>query len=75
MNTQLDIIGKTVTGIVAAPGATGGPTKIWMMQFSDGSHVEFVSPQARRQLKRAARRRKQVNDVHQCSPQLALNVA
>ena len=75
MSTQLDIIGKTVTGVVAAPGGVGRPTKIWMLQFSDGSHVEFVSPQARRQLKRTAKRANQVCEMHQSDPQLALNVA
>jgi hypothetical protein len=75
MNTQLDIVGKTVTGIIAAPGGSGGPTKIWMMQFSDGSHVEFVSPKARKQLIRAAGHREHANKMNQLSPQLALNVA
>ena len=75
MKTQLDIIGKTVTGVIAAPGGQRGPAKIWMMQFSDGSHVEFVSPQARRRLNRSAGHGNQTPELHQIHPQLALNVA
>ena len=50
MNTDFQLVGKTITGIVATPGKGSDPHKIWMLQFSDGSHVEFVSPTARRRL-------------------------
>jgi hypothetical protein len=50
MNTDFQLVGKTITGIVATPGKGRDPHKIWMLQFSDGSHVEFVSPTARRRL-------------------------
>ncbi len=53
MNTDFDLVGKTITGIVATPGKENLPHRIWMLQFSDGSHVEFVSPSARRRLIRA----------------------
>lgn len=54
MKRQDDLIGKTITGIMAVPTEADGPLKIWMLQFSDGTHVEFVSPGARRTLERLA---------------------
>jgi len=54
MNSDFQLIGKTITGVIATPGNDDGPGRIWMLQFSDGSHVEFVSPSARRRLIRAA---------------------
>jgi hypothetical protein len=54
MNSDFQLIGKTITGVIATPGSDDGPARIWMLQFSDGSHVEFVSPSARRRLIRAA---------------------
>lgn len=54
MKRQDDLIGKTITGIMAVPTEEEGPLKIWMLQFSDGTHVEFVSPGARRTLDRLA---------------------
>jgi len=53
MNTDFELLGKTITGIVATPGAGNDPHRIWMLQFSDGTHVEFVSPSARRRLIKA----------------------
>ena len=53
MNTDFQIVGKTITGVVATPGEDNDPHRIWMLQFSDGTHVEFVSPTARRRLIRA----------------------
>ncbi len=53
MNTELQLLGKTITGVVATPGEASDPHRIWMLQFSDGTHVEFVSPTARRRLIRA----------------------
>jgi len=50
MNTDFELLGKTITGIVATPGEGNDPHRIWMLQFSDGTHVEFVSPSARRRL-------------------------
>lgn len=54
MDSDFQLIGKTITGVIATPGKDDGPGRIWMLQFSDGSHVEFVSPSARRRLIRAA---------------------
>lgn len=53
MKTELQLLGKTITGVVATPGEDNDPHRIWMLQFSDGTHVEFVSPTARRRLIRA----------------------
>ena len=83
LNVQKDLIGKTITGIIAVPGEThetnGGmvqkANEIWMMQFSDGSCVEFVSPSAKRGLRRSASRRSTAKKASVDSPQLALNVA
>ena len=52
MNNRTDLVGKTISGIIAAPGTADGPVSIWMLQFTDGTHVEFVSPSARRALDR-----------------------
>jgi hypothetical protein len=75
MNANQDLIGKTITGIVATRNAQNGMKEIWMMQFSDGTHVEFVSPRARRELKRNTRRRKAVAASAVDELQMALNVA
>jgi len=75
MKANQDLIGKTISGVVAVtpPGET--VREIWMLQFSDGTHVEFVSPRAQRNLRRCASHKKAgfsraVNEI-----QLALNVA
>jgi hypothetical protein len=52
MNTDFQLVGKTITGVVATPAKGDDPRRIWMLQFSDGTHVEFVSPSARRRLNR-----------------------
>lgn len=53
MSADFELVGKTITGVVATPGKDNDPHRIWMLQFSDGTHVEFVSPTARRRLIRA----------------------
>lgn len=70
-----DLIGKTITGVIAVTPPGESTREIWMLQFSDGSHVEFVSPQAKRQLRRQIRRRKPVARRAENEIQLALNVA
>ena len=54
MDSDFQLVGKTITSVVATPGKGNDPHRIWMLQFSDGSHVEFVSPTARRRLIKAA---------------------
>jgi hypothetical protein len=48
------IIGKTITGVISRPTAGGMPA-IMLLQFSDGSCFEFVSPAARRSVSRQTR--------------------
>jgi len=83
LNVKRDLIGKTITGVIAVPHEpeqakaveVGQPGEIWLMQFSDGSYVEFVSPDARRGLSRSAARSGRYARMEQANPQLALNVA
>ena len=75
MKANQELIGKTITGVVAVNRPGEDVREIWMLQFSDGSHVEFVSPQARRQLRRSAGHRKAVISRPPNELQLALNVA
>jgi len=65
MKTDFQLLGKTITGVVATPGKDNDPHRIWMLQFSDGTHVEFVSPSARRRLIRATGGHKRV--MNSCS--------
>ena len=53
MSEKLQLVGKTISGIIATAGEGDNPHRIWMLQFTDGTHVEFVSPSARRRLIRA----------------------
>ncbi len=45
------VIGKTVTGVISRP-VSGGRESLLMLQFSDGTCFEFVSPAAQRALNR-----------------------
>ena len=75
MKVNQDLIGKTITGVIAVqpPGET--VREIWMLQFSDGTHVEFVSPAGKRRLRRSVRPSRADNGPVRDSLQLALNVA
>jgi hypothetical protein len=75
MKANQDLIGKTITSVVAVTQADENVREIWMLQFSDGSHVEFVSPKARRRLRRGSRVRKAAISRPPNELQLALNVA
>jgi len=76
MNVKQDLVGKTITGIVASSARHAAPREIWMMQFSDGTYVEFVSPAARTGLRRTATRPGSASQaVFLEAPQLTLNVA
>ena len=75
MKANKDLIGKTITGVVAVNKPGEDAREILMMQFSDGTHVEFVSPEGRRRFGRRLRRSKMRGNPCQDSPQLALNVA
>ena len=52
INAQLS--GKTIANVIARPGRDGRPAQVFMIAFDDGSVFEFVSPQARRALEKAA---------------------
>lgn len=75
MSMNQDLIGKTITGVVAVTPPGEAQREIWMLQFSDGSHVEFVSPAGKRRLRRTAGRSRTTIRPPVNSPQLALNVA
>jgi hypothetical protein len=75
MKANQDLIGKTISGVVAVNQPGGNAREIWMLQFSDGTHVEFVSPAARRALRRSTRSRKALIKQPPNELQLALNVA
>ena len=82
LNVKRDLIGKTITGVIAVPGEAEQvndgrtrPGEIWLMQFSDGTYVEFVSPGARRGLSTYVARGGRRGRGEQVNPQLALNVA
>ena len=75
MKANQDLIGKTISGIVAVTEPGESVREIWLLQFSDGTHVEFVSPSAKRSLKRSVRRRKAMLNRPPDALQLSLNVA
>ena len=75
MKANQDLIGKTISGVVAVMEPGERVREIWMLQFSDGTHVEFVSPSARQSLRRTTRRRKAVLNQPADALQLILNVA
>ncbi len=75
MHVDSELLGKTITGVVASPGKDNLPHRIWMLQFSDGSHVEFVSPTARRRLSRATGGHKRLINQYPGQPGLDLNAA
>jgi hypothetical protein len=75
MNSNMDLVGKTISGVVASPSNGPGPVRIYLLQFSDGSHVEFVSPSARRRLRTVSGTRSRRSEQTPADPQLALNVA
>lgn len=47
------IVGKRISAVVAKPGRAGQPPQVLMMQFDDGSVVEWVSPRSDAVLRRA----------------------
>ncbi|TVS11632.1 MAG: hypothetical protein EA419_07265 [Wenzhouxiangella sp.] len=50
-----EIVGRTISGVIARPGKAGEPPVVLMLRFEDGSVVEFVSPRSDRLLKRSLR--------------------
>ena len=75
MKTDFQLVGKTISGVVATPGEGNDPHRIWMLQFSDGTHVEFVSPTARRRLIRATGGHKRAINTHSNTDRKQANAA
>ena len=75
MSSKMNLVGKTISGIVAVQDRESDPIGIWMMQFTDGTHVEFVSPSARRRLKTITNGKNTGPKRRVSEAQLALNVA
>jgi hypothetical protein len=75
MDTDFQLVGKTITGVVATPGKNNDPRRIWMLQFSDGTHVEFVSPSARRRLNRVTGGHQRVMDAYAEPSQKSIRAA
>ena len=75
MRARTDLVGKTISGIVAVQDQESEPMGIWMLQFTDGTHVEFVSPNARRRLRTAVSVKRAASKKYIPDAQLALNVA
>jgi hypothetical protein len=72
----MELIGKTISRVIAVPGEQPGEhNRIWLLQFTDGTHVEFVSPSARRKLSRLAGVAVRGRSSRDQSPQLSLEVA
>lgn len=65
-----EIVGKTISGVIARPGRKGEPPVVMMMRFDDGSVVEFVSPRSDRLLRQATGQRR--DEPPQAQPQLPL---
>lgn len=64
-----EIVGKTISAVIARPGREGEPPVVMMMRFDDGSVVEFVSPRSDRLLRQAVHH---AGDPGQAHPQLPL---
>ena len=75
MSMRESLVGKTISGVVAVQHHESDPAVIWMLQFSDGSHVEFVSPTAKRRLRMANGAKRRVSTKRIPDAQLMLNVA
>lgn len=71
-----EIVGKCISGVIARPGRNGEPPMVMMLQFEDGSVLEFVSPRSDRVLKDAIThtRKQGRSGSGKCPDQLALAV-
>ena len=75
MRGKMELVGKTISGVVASQESGNGLHRIWMLQFTDGTHVEFVSPGARRKLGKLTGSPQLPLEHRNRHPQMALNVA
>jgi hypothetical protein len=71
------IVGKCISGVIARAGRNGEPPTVLLLQFDDGSVLEFVSPRSDRVLQAAIDMpRKATARASEAHPgQLALAVA
>lgn len=49
------IVGRTISGVIARPGRDGEPPVVLMLRFEDGGVVEFISPRSELLIKEALR--------------------
>jgi hypothetical protein len=75
MSGKMELVGKTISGLVASQDAGDGLHRIWLLQFTDGTHVEFVSPGARRNMRKVSASPQLPLRHRGEHPQMALNVA
>ncbi|MEE4297536.1 MAG: hypothetical protein V2J20_13070 [Wenzhouxiangella sp.] len=71
-----EMVGRTISGVIARPGGVGEPPVVLMMRFDDGSVIEFVSPRSDRLLKRSLRRSRDGSESAEStwsSPQLSFD--
>ena len=74
-----DIIGKTITGVITRGAGRNRNPSLVMLQFSDGSYFEFVSPAALKSLNRYSGNSvlqscaASANDAANPPPQLAIS--
>ena len=66
------MVGKCISGVIARPGHDGEPPMVMMLQFDDGSVLEFVSPRSDRILREAISQTRRKPST--CPGQLALAV-
>ena len=69
-----EIVGKCITGVIARPGRNGEPPMVMMLQFDDGSVLEFVSPRSDRVLRQVIENTRRSDKTFHCPDQLALAV-
>ncbi len=74
-----DIIGKTITGVITRGAGRSRNPSLVMLQFSDGTYFEFVSPAALNSLTRYGKdvtvqgSAASANDLLNPAPQLAIS--
>lgn len=52
---QEQLVGRTISGVIARAGREGEPPVVLLLQFEDGGAVEFVTPRADRLLRAVLR--------------------
>ncbi len=79
IHERQDIIGKTITGVITRGAGRSRNPSLVMLQFSDGSYFEFVSPAALNSLTRChtnsmpGATNTSANDAANPAPQLAIS--